>query len=72
MTDTEKSLVKNVEKVLNIIFKYSQIDGSHHKAWVIDQITRELTGRNYELFVKDHNSGEDGPETYSWDEGIAP
>jgi len=26
----------------------------------------------YNKFIAKHNDGEDGPETYSWDEGIAP
>lgn len=26
----------------------------------------------YLAFIAKHNAGEDGPETYSWDEGIAP
>lgn len=26
----------------------------------------------YEEFVKEHRDGEDGPETYDWDVGIAP
>lgn len=26
----------------------------------------------YRTFVAEHNAGEDGPDTYSWDEGIAP
>lgn len=26
----------------------------------------------YEKFVADHNAGEDGPDTYSWDVGIPP
>lgn len=26
----------------------------------------------YREFIAEHNAGEDGPDTYSWDEGIAP
>jgi hypothetical protein len=26
----------------------------------------------YRTFVAEHNAGEEGPDTYSWDEGIAP
>lgn len=65
----------NKEKIihsLDIIAGYSQIDGAHHKAWVIDQVTQILTGENYESFIKEHNYGEDGPNTYSWDKGVAP
>lgn len=48
------------------------IDGAHHKAWVIDQMVRHLTGDGYAAWVAAARDGEDGPETYSWDEGIAP
>lgn len=71
-------------------------DGDHHKAWIIDQTVRILTGCptehriandvngaeygyealgesvEYRAFLDRHNEGEDGAETYSWDEGIAP
>jgi hypothetical protein len=49
-----------------------QIDGADHKAWTIDQAVRALTGDNYAQWVVDFCAGEDGPETYTWDEGIAP
>jgi len=26
----------------------------------------------YQAWVKGHNNGEDGPDTYSWDIGVAP
>lgn len=57
---------------LEIALRYGGIDGAHHKAWVIDQMVRALTGDEYEQFVADAKAGEDGPETYEWDEGIAP
>lgn len=85
-----------IAKALQIAFQSGQVDGAHHKDWVIDQMVRALTGcplveksaidcRNdpytyqafgesdlYKAFIAKHNQGEDGPETYSWDEGIAP
>ena len=48
------------------------IDGAHHKMWVIDQMVRALTGPNYERWVRAYCDGEDGPDTYEWDTGIAP
>lgn len=48
------------------------IDGSHHKDWVIDQMVRVLAGEEYEKIVVDAKSGEDGPESYEWNIGIAP
>lgn len=58
-------------KALDLIVRYGGIDGDHHKAWVIDQITRILAD-NYDEFVKQAKNGEDGENTYSWNEGIAP
>jgi len=63
---------EKIDKAIEIAFNYAMMDGSHHKNWVIDQIIRTLTEKNYEKFVKEYNDGEDGPDTYSWDEGIAP
>lgn len=47
-------------------------DGGHHKQWYLDQIVRVITGDNYEQYVATEKDGEDGPETYLWEEGIAP
>jgi hypothetical protein len=44
----------------------------YHKAWVIDQMVRALAGDRYEEFVRLAKDGEDGPDTYDWEEGIAP
>ncbi len=57
---------------LDIALRYGQIDGGHHKMWVIDQMVRALTGNSYEAWVAEACDGEDGPDTYEWDEGIAP
>lgn len=62
----------NVEKALDLALNYGSIDGDHHKTWVIDQMVRALTGDSYDNWVAQHNDGEDGPNTYAWDEGIAP
>lgn len=76
--------------------QYGQIDGDHHKTWVIDQMVRALTGcpevtasaidcrgnpytytaqgesDAYQRWVARYRDGEDGPDTYTWDCGIAP
>lgn len=62
----------DVERALQIAREDGGIDGAHHKTWAIDQMVRALTGPGYAGFVEDAKRGEDGPETYSWDEGIAP
>lgn len=67
MTDEER-----IEKAIKLAVRYGGIDGSHHKAWVIDQIVRILAGNRYGQIIADAKAGEDGPETYFWEEGIAP
>lgn len=57
---------------LNFLGDYGQVEGAHHKAWVIDQAVRILTGDDYQAWVTEYCAGEDGPETYEWDEGVAP
>lgn len=69
--------------------RFGGIVGDHHKAWVIDQMVRALTGcttdraeksdgglefksKEYEKLVAEACAGDDGPDTYTWDEGIAP
>lgn len=66
------SLEERINQALEIADEYGGIDGGHHKQWVIDQMVRKLTGPNYQLWVKNHCKGEDGPNTYEWEEGIAP
>jgi len=66
-TDTER-----VQLALELLAADGQVDGQHHQRWVIDQTVRILTGDGYERWIAGYRDGEDGPETYSWDEGIAP
>lgn len=87
---------QRIEKALQLIDCYGDIDGGHHKQWVLDQVVRALTdcpvrvitgtdynginfcydgpgkSAEYEQWIKSHADGEDGPNTYDWDEGIAP
>ena len=65
-------LNSRIEKALETAKDDGTTDGSHHKMWVIDQMVRALTGDKYSEWVAEYCKGEDGPETYSWDEGIAP
>ncbi len=57
---------------IEIAVRWGGIGGDHHKAWVIDQMVRALAGDKYAEIVRDARDGENGPETYDWDEGIAP
>lgn len=67
-----QELEEEREKVLDLIFEYGQIDGDHHKTWVIDQIVRMLTKDKYNEWVKNYVYDEETGDVYSWDKGIAP
>ena len=67
-----RTVFNEIDDALAVARKYGGIDGAHHKAWVIDQMVRALTGNEYETWVREAKAGENGPETYDWDEGIAP
>ena len=69
---TIEERLERMERALEIAFEYASIDGEWHKTWVIDQMVRALTGDNYPNWVARHNRGEDGLDTYSWDQGLAP
>ena len=69
MIDTYELRVK---AALTIAYKYGGSDGADHKAWVIDQMVRTLAWNDYDAWVKDACNGENGPDTYTWDCGIAP
>lgn len=63
---------EKINKVLEIAFQYGQIDGDHHKTWVIDQIVRNLTGNDYKEWIKHYEYDEETGEEYTWNKGIAP
>lgn len=61
-----------IQKAISLGIGYGSTDGDHHKMWVIDQMIRILAGDNYDAVITESRNGEDGPETYEWDCGIAP
>jgi hypothetical protein len=61
-----------IAKAVNLIVRFGGNDGNHHKAWVIDQVARRLLDEDYDRVVKEACAGEDGPNTYAWEVGIAP
>ena len=71
---TKNSAEEKIEKALRIAWSYGQIDGSHHKAWVIDQMVRELCGTNeeYEKWIDAYEAPVGYEDYYKWDIGIAP
>ena len=52
-----------IKKALNFAVKYGGIAGDHHKAWVIDQMVRALTG--CPLVEKTAKDCRGAPYTYS-------
>lgn len=87
MSNPEKEALANIDGALAVAARYSGIDGAHHKAWVIDQMVRALTGCPYSLsvhvgsygtcpeyldYVARYCTGDDGPETYFYDPGTPP
>lgn len=44
----EDTPTRRIQRALEIAFKFSQFDGSHHKDWCNDQIVRALTGASLE------------------------
>lgn len=65
-------LQARIDAAIEMAVRYGGDDGAHHKAWVIDQMVRALAGDDYSRIVAEAKDGEDGPETFAWDEGIAP
>ena len=95
--ETPLKTISGAEAALVYISRYGQIDGGHHKQWVLDQVARILLGTpvhvtlakwengqqeeryhigepsaEYTEWVAQMKAGEDGPNTYDYDEGIAP
>ena len=58
---------EKISKAVELGIRYGQIDGAHHKTWVIDQMIRILCGKDYENTIQFANGSK-----YDWDTGIAP
>lgn len=64
-----------IQQALEVIYRCGQIDGDHHKAWVIDQVVKALMGteEDYEEWIADYEGDPDDEDNYySWDAGTAP
>ena len=64
---------ERIETALNFAWRYGQIDGDHHKLWVIDQIVRALCGseEEYRNWIEAYETP-DGEDYWVWEIGIAP
>jgi hypothetical protein len=61
-----------IVKAIQIAVRWGSCDAAHHKAWVIDQMVRALAEDMYDAVIVSAKAGEDGPETYDWEEGTPP
>lgn len=57
--DTPYAKYKPSDWVLLYLFKYSQIDGSHHKQWLLDQTARILNGTKIVIKLAKWSNGEE-------------
>ncbi len=65
MSDAQNKL----DRIETMILSYGEIDGAHHKMWVLDQVMRIVWGDEYDAKMADFNSD---PGYDNWDTGIAP
>lgn len=65
---------ERIEAALDLAWQYGQIDGSHHRVWVIDQMVRVLCGSDeeYNKWVNEYEKPFESGDYYEWDTGIAP
>lgn len=64
--------VKRTEDAMEVIERFGGIQGDHHRCWVLDQAARFIKGPDYDQWVVAMKAGEDGPDSYEYDVGIAP
>lgn len=65
---------ERIKKALELAWNYGQIDGSHHRLWVIDQMVRALCGSDeeYKKWIAQYQEPLENGDYYEWDCGIAP
>lgn len=68
----EEVLESRIDEAVALAVRFGGCDGDHHEAWVIDQMVRVLAGDRYQRIVAEAKAGDDGPDSYSWDEGVPP
>ena len=75
---------KRIDNALGFLSIWGQVEGDHHKAWVIDQVVRALCGcewnfsdsffqnEEYKDWVSGYCYDDNHVMEYEWDIGIAP
>jgi len=72
--------MSKIDEAIQVAYQYAQIDGGHHKMWVIDQMIRVLLQDQYDKFIKEYEQCGCNPHIddgycdggYEWNVGIAP
>ena len=65
--DKAKAL-QRINMALRIARRYGQIEGDHHRLWVIDQMVRVLTHSDYSKWVQEAEAGIPGiPSDGKWE-----
>lgn len=59
--------MRAIGEAIAIAEQFGQSEGSHHKAWVIDQMVRALAGVDYDDWRAAYEADGD-----TWDTGVAP
>lgn len=81
MTDSlQVPLQDRINDAVEMILWCGQIDGAHHKMWVLDQVLRTLLQDQYDDAIEDYDKIikdycgdlEDEDNYYDWDTGTAP
>jgi hypothetical protein len=63
-----KELRDRIQAVMDFLWEVGQVEGDHHKAYVIDNVVRLLLAKGYDEWVKHY---EDQGQNV-WDIGVAP
>lgn len=72
LKDMVMKYASRIDNAIAMVVNFGGVDGAHHKDWTLDQTVRILAGKEYERIISEACDGEDGPDTYTWDVGIAP
>jgi hypothetical protein len=56
-----------VKRALEVAWHAGQMEGAHHKMWVIDQMVHHLLDVGYDAYIEQYNQ-----EGFRWDKGTPP
>jgi len=62
---------EKIDKAMDKLLDYVGCDGGHHKQHAIVEAIKILAGDKFEDVKREYCDGENGPDTYGWDDGTA-